>query len=182
MRFFRNIILGTAILVILVFAVALFLPEERTVTFEHRSEAPVVILYGLVNTPASWHHWSPWFTRDPQVKMKYHGPESGPGAVMTWQGSRSGEGTLKILDSHPYDRIDLELTFFRTGKAFMQFHFYPGQSGTGMSWSMHSKNLKYPVGLWMGLYYDKIMKPAFETGFSQLDSLALRIADEYRSQ
>ncbi len=182
MRLFKNIILGTAILVILVFAVALFLPKEQEVTFEHTSEAPVVLLYELVNTPASWHHWFPWFTRDPDIKMKYPGKESGPGAALTWEGSRAGDGKLKILDSDPHERIDLEFTFFTTGKAFMQFHFIPEQNGTRIRWSMQSQNLKYPVGRWMGLYYDKIMKPAFETGFSQLDSLVLRIVDEYRSQ
>ena len=93
------VLLATASLVI---AVGLALPStwhvERTVVIS----APREEVFRFVGSLPAWRLWTRWNDATaPDTRWAFGGPASGTGAWMSWSGSNTGRGSLRVRESDP---------------------------------------------------------------------------------
>jgi len=59
-------------------------------------------------------HWSPWKSRDPEMKQSFIGEDGTVGFVSKWKGNKEvGTGEQEIKGIVENERIDSELRFFK---------------------------------------------------------------------
>jgi len=169
-----NIILIAAAAIVVLFVIVVATrPSDFRVTRAARIAAPAEVVFANVNDLHKWEVWSPWAKMDPAAKSSFSGPESGPGASMTWSGNNKvGEGRMTITDSHPHEVIQIKLEFLRPFKATnaAEFTFKPEGGQTQVTWSMSGKNNF--MGKAFGLFVDceKMVGRDFEKGLANLNS------------
>jgi hypothetical protein len=170
------------ILLVLLAVVAAFLLFVATRPAQYRIErsavvrAPAAVAYGKVVDFRNWPGWSPWAHLDPNMKVDYAGPESGPGSVYHWKGNdKVGEGRMTITGAKPAEEIDIRLEFIKPWEQTSQtvFTFRPdGAGGTKVTWSMSGD--RDFVGKLFGVFMDMdgMVGPDFEKGLAALKKLA----------
>jgi hypothetical protein len=128
-----------------------------------------------VNDFRQWDAWSPWSRLDPQMKKSLEGPPEGVGAVYHWSGNSTvGEGTTRLIESNPNEKVGMKLEFVRpfAGEANVQLTFAPEGTGSKITWAMQSK--KPFMGKVMGLFMDceKVCGNQFLQGLANLKKVA----------
>ena len=96
-------------------------------------------VYGHVYDLAKWEAWSPWAKLDPNSKVTFEGPTSGPGAIMRWAGNEKvGRGAMAITEAKPAEAITIRLDFVEPmeGTSTVGFQFQPKDQATEVVWSM----------------------------------------------
>ena len=162
-----------AVLVVLFVVVVATRPADFRVTRSGRVSAPAEVVFANVNNFHKWEEWSPWAKLDPQSKTAFSGPESGPGASMTWNGnSKVGEGRMTILDAQPPDVIHIKIEFFRPFKSTnsVEFLFRAEGKDTTVTWSMSGKNNFFTKAFGMFVNCDTMVGRDFEKGLVNLNT------------
>ena len=81
---------------------------ERTAVINASPET----IFAQINDFRNWRAWSPWETKDPQMRTSYSGAAEGQGAVYEWDGNSSvGMGRMDITDSTPFRLVRITLDF-----------------------------------------------------------------------
>lgn len=129
-----GIILGVIVVLLLV-AIVFTSPKkhiERSIVMNASPEA----IYDEVNSYKSFTQWSPWSAMDPEEKVTYEGPESGPGAKILWDGKKVGKGSQWIVSSEANKHVKNQLEFegFK-GTFYADFDLQPTEGGTKVIWS-----------------------------------------------
>lgn len=97
--------------------------------------APAEVVFEKVNNFSSWESWSTWKKQDPDLVFNFAEKSSGQGAVLSWEGKKSGSiSTVKVI---PNREIDQELTYQTpTGErnAKMYWIFEPKGDSTKVIW------------------------------------------------
>ena len=97
---FLKVFLGIfATLFVFWLIISAFLPSH--VKFERSAviNAPPETVFQQVNTLKNWEKWSYWHQSDPEQKIAYSGPPAGTGASYAWDGEKTKQGTLTIIDA-----------------------------------------------------------------------------------
>ncbi len=144
---------------------------ERTVALAASPEA----LFEHVNDHRKFSVWNPFMKLDPNVKNTYSGPESGVGAVCSWDGNKNvGAGSCTIIESKPGELVRCRMDWKRPmeGTATVDFTFKPEGGKTLVTWAMYGKNNF--MGKMMSLFIDcdKMCGPQFEKGLADLGAVA----------
>jgi Polyketide cyclase / dehydrase and lipid transport len=167
----KKILLGlVAIIAIFLIYVALRPADfrvERSVTLS----APAAVLFEQVNNHHKFTEWNPFMKLDPNVKNTYSGPESGVGAVCSWEGnSNIGAGSATIIESKPGELVRERMDWKRPmeGTSTVDFTFKPVGDKTVVTWAMYGKNGF--MGKLMSVFMDcdKMVGPQFEQGLNDL--------------
>ena len=174
MKPIKKVLLVVLILPILLVVVSLFLPSryrvERRVLCKGRPE----VVFAQINTLKNWADWSAWTVkRFPDMVTTYAGPDSGPGASMTWDGKSSGNGTLKIASSDPAAGITYDLAFEQgryISKGRIQLE--AAAESVTVVWVNEGELGGNPVSRFFGLLMDKMMGPDMAAGLANLQKLA----------
>ena len=113
MGFLKKFAVGLLGAVLLFVVVAFFLPREVAVSREALINAPPEKVFAYVNDLKKFNEWSPWATRDPNMKQTYSGPASGVGQKVAWQSDHDqvGSGTQEIVASDPNKSVKTALDF-----------------------------------------------------------------------
>lgn len=174
MRTLKFIGLGLLSIVVLLLIVSFLLPSkvhfERTATIK----AKPADVFKLVNNVKSWEMWSPWYRKDPNIKMSYSDTLEGVGAWYSWKSEQGnvGNGILKIETSIPEDSIRTEMNFMEQGIAYGNFKFADDGDKTKLTWSMDSDAGMNPIKRLFGYFLmDKMLAPDFEAGLHNIDSV-----------
>ena len=103
MRPMMRLILGLCALVVILAAVSFALPNHVTVPRSVVINAPEPVVFPYLNNLHRFNDWSPWAARDPQLQVRFSGPEEGKGAKVEWtSGQRSvGPGSMEITAALP---------------------------------------------------------------------------------
>jgi len=142
---------------------------ERTVLVDR----PPDVVFPLVNSLHRFNEWSPWQAYDPQMRLKYSGPESGVGARMEWSGnSKVGHGSQEITASEKDARVVSTIEFGDQGPAEAAFKLTPIAGQTQVSWSLDVDMGNNPIGRYMGLLMDRNVGPDYDRGLEALKALA----------
>lgn len=170
----KYIAIAVGLLVIVVLIVAEMQPStyhvERTTTIAASPEK----IHPLVDDFHNWQQWSPWATLDPNMKVTYSGPSSGPGAVYEWVGnSKVGKGRMEILASQTTEtsiKLDFLAPFTSHNKT--NFILEPQGAATRVTWTLDGPTTF--VGRVMGIFVsmDKMVGKDFENGLGKLKTSA----------
>jgi hypothetical protein len=174
------ILIAIAVIVVLFIVIVATRPSDFRVTRTGRLSAPADVVFANVNDLHKWDGWSPWAKMDPNCKNSFSGPESGPGASMTWSGNtKVGEGRMTITDIRPNEVIHMKLEFLRPMKAtnMTEFLFKADGNQTTVTWNMSGKNNFVGKAFHMIVNCDKMIGRDFEKGLANLDTASRAVKE-----
>jgi hypothetical protein len=174
---FKIIAIIAAVLVIAVAAV-LILAATKSDTFSVQRvaivKAPPERIFSLINDFRQWGAWSPYETKDPEMKRTYSGAASGKGAVYAWDGNNNvGSGRMEILDASTPSKIIIKLDFFRPfeGHNTAEFTMLPQGDTTNVTWLMRGPASFLSKVMQVFINLDNMIGKDFEIGLANLKKL-----------
>ncbi len=171
----KKILLAVVALLVLFLAFVALRPAEFHVERSATLAAPPMALFEQVNNHHKFVGWNPFMKLDPNVKNTFSGPESGVGAVCSWDGNNDiGAGSCTITESKPGELVRCRMDWKRPmeGTSTVDFIFKPSGDKTTVTWAMYGKNnfLGKLVSVFMDC--DKMVGPQFEKGLADLGVVA----------
>lgn len=168
----KKILTGAAVIVLLFVVVGFFLSDHYAVSRSAVMKAPADVVFRHVNHMERMQAWSPWKQTDPTVKPVMGAILEGKGASYSWTSEKSGNGTLRILESVPSSRIVNELDFGSDGKAQATWTFTAVDGGTSVKWGFEGNAEGSIPGRYFGLLMDAMVGGHFESGLALLKGIA----------
>lgn len=168
----KRFFLGIFILLVLLVAVAFALPQHITVARSKVINAPESDVFPYVNNLKRYNKWQPWLAKDPEMEIKYAGPEEGVGAQMAWNSSELGSGTHEIVEIQQNRRVKVGLDFGVSGNGTATYELQPYGAGTRVVWVFDTNVGNNPLQRWMGLMFDRWIGHDFEIGLDRLKQAA----------
>lgn len=143
-------------------------------------ERPPATMFALLNSYRNFAEWSPWSDRDPDAVYQRSGPESGPGARLSWSGDPRlvGTGWQEIVESRPVSLVRMQLDFEQQGSATSYFQLEPVVEGTRVTWGFDTDLVEgqgWMGGLlarYFGLFFDTWIGTDYEQGLASLKQYA----------
>lgn len=174
----KKILIGIVVAIVAVVGILLVVAATRPA--EYRVERSATLsaspeaLFEQVNDHRKFAVWNPFLKLDPNVKNTYSGPESGIGAVCSWDGnSNIGAGSSTIIESIPGELVRCRMDWKRPmeGVAMVDFTFKPEGDKTVVTWAMYGTNNF--AGKVMSLFFDcdEMCGPQFEEGLASLGAV-----------
>lgn len=175
MRFLKRLAIALALLVAAFAVVAWLQPDDYRLTRSTVIWAPAAKIFPHVNDLRQWEDWSPWAKLDPNAKVTFAGPQSGPGASFQWDGSsKVGAGTMTITESKPNERVATRSDFVRPLKGTSNSEFVFSQTGerTNVIWTMSGTHNFISKAMCLVMSMETMLGPDFERGLAQLKQVA----------
>lgn len=173
MKWFKRILIGVILLVLLFAGIGLALPAHFKVERRVTIAAPAEKVYPLIAAPSEWKRWSAWNQRDPKMQIEAAGPAAGAGARWTRCSETEGNGEMEFTEAAPSERLAYRLSFPEFGMhSTGLLRLEPRGSGLWVSWSNEGNRGASPVNRWLGLFMDRLVGPDFEAGLTNLKRLA----------
>jgi hypothetical protein len=134
-------------------------------------------VYGQVYDFAKWQAWSPWMDYDPNAKVTFEGPTSGPGAIMRWAGNdKVGRGAMALTEARPNEALKIRLDFVEPmeGTSDVAFAFQPEGQGAKVTWSIDGKQgfFERLICTIMGIDLEQMIGGDYERGLAKLKTVA----------
>lgn len=134
-------------------------------------------VYGQVYDFQKWQAWSPWMEYDPNSKVTFEGPTSGPGAIMRWAGNEKvGRGAMALTEAKPNEALKIRLDFIEPmeGTSDVNFAFAPEGQGTKVTWSIDGKQgfFERLICTIMGIDLEQMIGGDYERGLAKLKTVA----------
>ena len=170
MGFVKKSFLVLFVLIIAVVAVGVLLPSrvhiERSITVA----APPDKVFTVLNSYKNFNRWSPWYGKDPDAEYRLQGPEVGVGAKFIWSSEvpEVGSGSQEIIATEPGRSITIHLDFGGQGTATSVFVIAPVVDGSHVTWQLDSAFGYDLIGRYLGLFFDRMIGPDYETGLANL--------------
>ena len=167
----KKILLGLVAVIALFLAYAATRPADFRVERSLAIAATSLALFEQVNDHHKFNTWNPFLKMDPNVKNTYSGPDSGVGAMCSWDGNSDiGAGSSTIIESKPGELVRLRMDWKRPmeGTSTIDFTFKPQGDKTVVTWAMYGQNnfLGKLVSVFMDC--EKMCGPPFEEGLANL--------------
>lgn len=137
---------------------------ERSVMVLHSPDR----VWELLEDPPAWNRWSPWYERDPDMKITYSGAPKGMGARWSWESSSELGGTISIVGASVPRQLDYIVQFNGMGDALGQFILEPVNSGTSLTWRFQVDAGYNPLMRWFGLFLDRMVGKDFDRGLENI--------------
>jgi len=169
MRPIMRFVLGVATLALILVGVAFALPSQVTVARSIIVNAPESAVFPYLNNLHKFPDWSPWASRDPQLRVTYSGPESGKGAHTEWESSQKaiGTGLMEITESEPNRHAELVVNLNGL-EGTTYYDIAPAGSGSKVTWGFGYNAGTSPFGRWKGLMLDRLIGGEFQSGLVKL--------------
>jgi uncharacterized protein YndB with AHSA1/START domain len=179
MRLTLKILVGIAGCLAVVLLFVATRPASYRVSRSATLAASPEALFEQVNDHRKFNAWNPFLKLDPNVRNLYTGPESGVGAVCSWEGNKNvGAGSCTIVESLPAKLVRFRMDWKRPmqGTATVDFTFEPAPGGTVVTWAMYGKNNFAGKAMSVVFDCDKMCGPQFEKGLAALGAVAIATA------
>ncbi len=167
----KKIFLALAALVAVFIIVAALQSPEYSLTRSTVINAAPAEVFPHINNFHNWENWSPWAKLDPNMKTAYAGPDSGVGAVYSWEGNmKVGSGKMTVVESQQPTRVLLKLDFLKPMKdtSRTEFTCVPENQGTKVTWSVSGKKSFIAKAMCLFRSMEKMIGPNLEMGLEQL--------------
>ena len=171
MKLIKRILIGLVAVIALVLIVAATRPADFRVERSAIIAATPQALFEQVNDHHKFTVWNPFMKLDPNVKNTFSGPDSGVGAVCSWEGnSNIGAGSATIIESKPGELVRERMDWKRPmeGTSTVDFTFRPEGDKTVVTWAMYGKNNFMGKLFSIFMDCDKMCGPQFEQGLAEL--------------
>lgn len=167
----KKLFIGLAVLVVGIIAAALLKSPDFRVERRLSIAAPPETLFGWFNSHRKFNEFNPWLKMDPGAKVGYAGPETGVGAISTWEGKLTGKGRATIIESKPNELVRLRMDWIEpmAGVSTVDYTFKAEGGNTAVTWAMYGKNESLASKL-ISLVMDceSMCGPEFEKGLAEV--------------
>ena len=170
-----------AIVAVVAVAAVLLYAASRPDTFRVERaasiRAPADRVHALIADLHRFNTWNPYEKKDPNLKGRYRGADSGLGAAYDFEGNQDvGKGSLEIVESTPPTRVAMKLDMAAPFEAhnLVEFTLVPRGDATEVTWAMRGPSpfVARLVGVFMNM--DAMIGRDFEAGLANLKALAER--------
>jgi hypothetical protein len=175
----KKMLIGAVAVVAAIIAVVLIVASTRPAEFRVERSATLSALPAALFENVNDHHkfalWNPFLKLDPNVKNTYSGPDSGVGAVCSWDGNKDiGAGSSTIVESKPNELVRCRMDWKRPmeGVAMVDFTFKPEGDKTVVTWAMYGTNNFMGKVVSVFIDCDDMCGPQFERGLADLGAVA----------
>lgn len=173
MRILGWLLGGVLALVLMLAGIGMVLPASFSIERSIEIRAPAERVHALVASPRQWTRWSAWNARDPDMQIRYSGPESGVGAAWAWRSASEGNGEMEFVAAEPGRGIDYVLRFPDYGmESRGVLRIDAAGEGVRLTWTNAGELGGNPLNRWFGLFMDGLVGPDFESGLARLKALA----------
>ena len=161
--------IGAALAALLAYAATR--PDTFRVARATTIQAPADKIYPLIEDFRRFASWSPYETRDPDMKRTFAGAARGQGAVYEWDGDKNvGQGRMVITDASAPSRLTMNLEMIRPFPAHntVQFTLEPTGEATKVTWAMQGGVPFLAKILHVFIDMDRMVGGDFEAGLANL--------------
>jgi len=166
---------GCLVLIVACILIAyVMLPDTTHVERQRVIDAPIEVVFPLVDTVQTWEKWDPWNQLDPNMDHVYEGPPAGVGAISRWSSEdwQVGVGWTEITESVTGQLIvfDLHMTeeeMYGVGT----FTFTPVDDGVQVKWAYDADLTNFSSKMF-GPFMDQMLGAQFDIGLKNLEQLA----------
>jgi hypothetical protein len=165
------LVLGIVIILIL----AAMKPDQFRVQRTTAIKAPPDKIFPLINDFKAWPAWSPYETKDPDMKRTYGPTTAGKGATYAWDGNGNvGGGNMLITDAPAPSKVALDLNMTRpmTAHNKVEFTLVPAGDTTTVTWGMRGDTPYFAKVIHVFFNMDKMVGGDFEAGLAKLKAAA----------
>jgi hypothetical protein len=166
------VILGIVLLVLLA---GLLVSKDANYEKSIEINADINTVWGHVSTLSAMDKWSPWSSKDPNMKRSLTGTDGTVGAKQSWESKMKnvGEGSQTITRVEAPSLLETRLEFIKPFKSIATAYVKLSEKGnqTWVTWGFKSK-MPYPMNL-MKLFmnFEKAMDKDFGEGLAKLKAL-----------
>ena len=142
----KKILIGLGVLIVIFLIVVVTRPADFRVERSATLAASPAALFAQVNDHHNFTAWNPFMKLDPNVKNTYSGPDSGVGAVCSWDGNSDiGAGSSTIIESKPGELVRMRMDWKRPmeGTSTVDFTFKPEGGKTVVTWAMYGTLFRF---------------------------------------
>ena len=129
-------------------------------------------LFAQINDLHNFNTWSPWAKLDPNARLTFEGPSTGPGATMYWEGNaKMGKGSMAITAVQPDQSVTYNLVFEKpmTGTATSQITLNAiPDSGTRVTWSMTGPSNFFQKVISVVFNCQRMIEDQYDSGLTNL--------------
>jgi effector-binding domain-containing protein len=168
----RRLLYGIVALIVILVVIGLLLPSTSRVQVSSKIDAPAATVYAQLNDFRRFALWAPLLDIDPNVRVLYSGNRRGPGSTMTWNGAIAGSGTQTIVNSVPFEQVDIVLNRGEPGEAFSRFSLAEEGGATTITWSFETDYGLNIVGRYFAPLFGRVVARDCQTGLDRLRQLA----------
>jgi len=169
MKILKNILIALLVIIVGGGIVVYFLPKEFTVSNSIEINKPAELVYAQLYDYNKWGNWDPWMEMDPNARITIEGTPGTPGHKMSWDGKKSGVGSITVVSAGAnqfvYSRLDFVKPFKSTFTDMMKLESMDGR--TKVTW-INKGGLPFPFGRLMGLSIDKMLGGDQRKGLEKL--------------
>lgn len=168
--------IGAALLLLIagVLGFAAVQSPDYTISREITINAPAEKIYPFLNSSQLAENWAPWPEVDPEAKMGYSGPESGPGNRTTWESKgQLGTGSATIVESVPNQKVAIKLEYTKPIEMTQDSEYLIKSSGNEsvVTWVVRGKNSFPGRVMCLFINMDKMVGGMFEKGLAKLKAV-----------
>lgn len=172
--------IALAVVIIILAITIVFLSPKSHMERSVMINSQPAIIYDLLDNFKNYNNWSPWAEVDPDTQYSYSGPESGPGARMTWSSKNDqvGNGEQWIIETRENEYIKYGMKFGDLeGVYFAEMILKPAENGTQVTWTYNGdvsneSAMNAAMGKFFGMFMDSMLGPFYEKGLSSLKEIS----------
>ena len=160
-----------------VLAYAATRPDTFRVARATSIKAPPETIFALIDDFRNWGSWSPYETKDPDMKRTFGATTKGKGAEYAWEGDRNvGSGRMEITEASAPSKVALDLHMRTPFKAdnTVEFTMEPQGDATNVTWAMNGHVPYFAKILHVFFDMDRMVGKDFEAGLAKFKAVAER--------
>lgn len=170
-------ILGLLLLLILIYVGLCAIGTKNFDTEKSLTiDAPKNMLFNMVDDFKTWEKWSPWYDKDPEMKVEYGTSTRGVGASYSWSGNKQvGSGKMTTTESTPGSLHKSKMEFEGFDDASTaEFNFSDKEGKTEVTWKHYGEtDLPFLLRGYMFVTgAKKSMEKDFVNGLEKMAALA----------
>lgn len=166
---------GSAVIVVAIIILGIAAPKELTVQRSTEVSKPVDEVFAYFLSLQNMEQYSPWQSKDPNIKNEYRGTGHTVGSVHRWISDHrevgTGEQEIKSIKENKeiVSELRFEMPFEATSEGF--FKFEQVANGTKVTWGYKAEFTFLKSIIMMFIDMDKVQGVNFESGLSKAKSI-----------
>lgn len=169
----KGCLTGLGLLVLVLLIGSFFMPSSMDLSVTKKLEASPEQVFAQVNELTNWENWSYWNKMDPSTKTTYNEQTKGAGASYSWDGKKTGKGSLTILESDPNKGIKTKMNFEGDdSNPHSDFMISPAEDGgSTVTWDFKSDySSKLPWKRYQNAIGKMMVTKAYNKGLEGIDA------------
>lgn len=155
MKILKGILITLGLLVALVLLTALFVKKEVSAEAEIVIQRAQMEVYDYIRHLKNQEIYGTWYQMDPDMDIRHSGTDGTVGFTTFWEDDRMGEGSQRIVNLIPGERMDTKLRFVEPIESEMESYMITtavNPNETKVIWGMRGRT-PYPFNL-LNLFMD----------------------------